>query len=152
SMNEYKKKINESNSIIKSAQEDYYSVVEQSEQKMVDLAIHTATKIIKQTISSDPKSFLPIVKEALKEIKDQPSVSIYLHPNNYTHVLKEKNELNEVLDGDTKVEIYIDQHMSENGCLIKHTFGQIDASVHTQLAQIHNVLNDISMENKDEPN
>lgn len=144
---EYKEKINQANLIIKSAQEEFYSVVEQSEQKIIDLAIHTAEKIINKEISNHPKSFLSIVTKAMEEIKDQPSVSIYLHPNNYEFVFKEKNELREVLDGDTNVEIYIDQQINENGCLIKHSFGEIDASVDTQLDKIHDVLTEISMEN-----
>lgn len=152
SENTYKEKINEANSIIKNAQQDYHSVVEQSEQKIIDLAIHTAAKIMKQEFSDNPESFLSIVTEVIKEIKEESLVSIYLHPTNYAYVLKEKQELNEVLDGDTQVEIYIDQDIEENGCLIKHAFGEIDASISTQLDQIHHVLNDISMEHiKNEP-
>lgn len=152
SLAKYEEKINQANLIIKSAQKDYYSVVEQSEQKIIDLAMYTAKKIINKELAHHENSFLPIVTKVMEEIKDQPSVIIYLHPNNYEIVLKEKDELSEILDGDTKVEIYIDHQIKENGCLIKHSFGEIDASVDTQLDKIHDVLNEVSMENsKNEP-
>jgi flagellar assembly protein FliH len=38
--------------------------------------------------------------------------------------------------------------MTENQCLIEHPFGRIDASIDTQLEQIRNVLDQVTMEKK----
>ena len=94
------------------------------------------------------KTFLSsnVVALEIKEIKDQSVVSIYLHPANYEIVLEQKAELKKMLETDTKLSLYINDELAENSCVIKHPFGEIDASVDTQLEAIRNVLKDLTME------
>ena len=114
----------------------------------MELAVHVAEKILKVQLNDEPKSFLPIVLSAIETIKDQSMVSIYLHPNNYEEVIQQKDELIRSLDGDTKVSIYIDHKLKEHACVIEHPFGQIDASIDTQLQQLRKALLDVAMEDK----
>lgn len=136
------------NELVQVATNDYHATIEQSESMIIDLAIKTAEKIVKEEIANDPQTFLHIVTAAIQEIKDQSVISIYLHPNNYESILKQKNELLHALDGDTKLSIYIDQKLVENECFIEHPFGRIDASIDTQLQQIHDVLHQVTLEKK----
>ena len=147
-MEQYKQLIDRANNIVESAKKDYHTTIEQADKMIVQLAIHIAEKIMKKKISDDPTSFLAIVAAAIKEIKDQSVISIFLHPDNYEFILKQKNELKNSLDRDTEISIYIDQEMVKGDCLIEHPFGQIDASIDTQLQQIRSVLSNIMMENK----
>lgn len=148
SINQYTELINNANRMIDQATMDYHMTLEQSEEMIVTLAIHIAEKIIQQKITENPEIFLPIVSTAIKELKDQTKVSIYLHPVNYEFVLQQKQELVDLLDGDAKLSLYIDQDLKENDCMIEHPLGQIDASVDTQLHQIRNALQELVMEKK----
>lgn len=148
SMNEYALLLEKANEIIKAAKTDYHKTLEQSDGIILDIAIHTAEKIIKQRLSQKPESFLPIVTEAIKEIKDQSDITIYLHPANYTFVLEQKDELAHVLDDEKDISIYIDENVAEGNCLIEHAFGQVDASIDTQLQQVRKCLHELKMENK----
>lgn len=139
-MNEYSEKLVQANSIVEAATTDYHSKLEKSNETIAELAIHVAKKIVTNYISEHPGMFKAIITKAIKEIKDQSTISIYLHPDNYEFVIKQKEELVNLLDGDVQISIYIDQTIAENGCLIKHPFGQIDASVDTQLEQIRTAL------------
>lgn len=147
-LNQYNDLINDANELIHQATIDYHATIEKSEESIVTLAIHTAEKVIDQQLHENPDHFLPIVSKAIKEIKDQSKVSIYLHPNNYKLVVQQKEELVDALDGDTKLSIYINQELKENDCIIEHPFGQIDASVDTQLMQIREALHEFVMENR----
>jgi len=113
---------------------------------IVKLAVRSAEKVIKQQLSEHPESFLEIVKAAIHELKDHAVVSIFLHPDNYEHVLKQKDELRQLLDAETKLAIYIREDLEKNSCLIEHPYGQIDASVDTQLDQIRQALEEKAME------
>ncbi|WP_188454390.1 flagellar assembly protein FliH [Virgibacillus oceani] len=146
SLENYQQLIDRANAIIDAATADYHSVLEQSDGKIVDLAIHVSEKIMKQRFSEEPSTFLPIVKAAIKEIKDQSTIVIYLHPANYEFVVKQKEELVQLVDKETKLSIYVKEEMEENSCLIEHPFGEIDASVDTQLLQIRKVLQEIAGE------
>ncbi len=145
---QYETLIHKINNLEKTAIKDYHTRLEQSDYVIVDLSVNIAGKIIKEEITTDPKLFLNIVTAAITEIKDQSQVSIYVHPNNYESLMKQKGELINTLDGDTKLSIFINQKMTENECLIEHPFGQIDASVDTQLQQIRDILHQVTMEKR----
>lgn len=148
SIAQYEDLLTKANNIIQSATKDYNETVEQSEDKIIVLATQIAEKIITQKIDYDPNVMVSIVAAAIKEIKEQSIISIYVHPNHYQVMLQQKKELENVVDGDSKMAIYIDHELTEQGCRIEHPFGQVDASVETQLSQIHDILQSIVMENR----
>lgn len=144
---QYDSLIDQINELEKNAIKDYHTRLEQSDHVIVDLSIKTAEKITKEEIATDPKLILNIVTAAIADIKDQSQISIYVHPDHYDLLMKQKVELINTLDGDTKLSIFINQKMAKYECVIEHPFGQIDASVDTQLEQIRDVLHQITMEN-----
>ncbi|OZU90321.1 flagellar assembly protein FliH [Virgibacillus indicus] len=146
-LKQYKQLLEKANSIADAATKDYHSTVEGSENSILTLSIQAAEKILKQKIVKDPATFLPVIKAAIKELKDHSTISIYLHPDNYEFVLQQKDELITILQDDTKLSLYVNNELAENSCLIQHPFGQIDAGIDTQLKQLHKVLYEIGMEN-----
>lgn len=145
---QYTEKIEQINRLVDTTTVDFHKILEQSDQVIVDLSIHTAEKIIKEKLEDQPNLFFNIVTAAIQEIKDRSIISIFSHPNNYEFLVKQKKELMNMVDGDTNISIYIDKKMTENECLIKHQFGQIDASIDTQLEKIREALYQVGMENK----
>lgn len=143
---QYETLINQMNDLEKMAIKDYHTRLEQTDHVIVDLSVNIAEKIIQDEIAKDPKMFLNIVTAAITEIKDQSQISIHAHPDNYEILMKQKGELINTLDGDTKLSIFMNQKMTVNECLIEHPFGQVDASVDTQLEQIRDVLHQVTME------
>ncbi|MCG1028700.1 flagellar assembly protein FliH [Virgibacillus halodenitrificans] len=143
----YRTLIEQANSIVESAGLDYHTTIEKHEESIIELAVYTAEKILSQQLEKSPQSFLPIVKSAIRELKDQSVISIYLHPANYETVLEQKEELLQVLEEDVRLAIYINVEIPENGCLIKHPFGQMDAGIDTQLNELRQVLHEVSREN-----
>lgn len=147
-LHQYEALINEVNGLMKQAKSDYYKTIEESEEKIIDLAMHTAARIIEQQITEDRETFIPIVASAIKEIKDQDHIAIYLHPNHYEFVVQQKDALKKIVDGDTQLSIFMDPALNENDCIIEYPFGQIDASVDTQLLQIRKALQEFVLENR----
>lgn len=148
SLQSYQQLLEKANGLTAAALKDYHVTVEKSNETILDLAIHTAKKILDQQLKENPNSFLPIVKAAIKEIKNQPIITIYLHPDNYEFVLKQKEELALILESESKLSIYSNEELAVNSCLIEHPFGQIDAGLDTQLKQIRTSLHTIALENK----
>lgn len=149
SMDEYALLLEKANEITKAAKIDYHKTLEKSDDAILDIAIHTAEKILKRTLAQQRELFLPIVTEAIKEVKDQTDITIFLHPVNYTFVSEQKDELVHVLEDEKDISIYIDETMSEGHCLIEHEFGQLDASIDTQLKQVRKSLHELMLENKE---
>lgn len=148
SLSKYQQFLDEANVLSEAALKDYHTTIEKSTETILDIAIHTAKRILNEKFTENPDAFLDIVQTAIQEIKDQPVISIYLHPGNYGIVLQQKEELIRLLENEAKLSIYTRENIAENSCLIEHPFGQIDASVDTQLQQIRSALHTIAMENK----
>ncbi|GAB3793956.1 flagellar assembly protein FliH [Virgibacillus kimchii] len=148
SLREFSSLIDQANSLTDAALQDYEKTIEKSEEKILDLAIHTAGRIMTLKLEEDPSAFLPIVKAAVKELKDQTIITIHVHPDYYLTVMEQKDELVRLLEDDMKLSLYANENLDETGCMIHHPFGQIDAGVDTQLEQIRKALSEIAMENR----
>src|SRR5699024_6232203 len=127
--------LQEANKIVENAEKDYYKTVEKHQITVLQLAVQVAKKILQGEISEDPNTFLHLVENAIEQLIDTSNVAIYLHPNDHAFLHGRKEELEQLLDDDEILSLYIDQDLNEGDCLIKHPFGQIDASVDTQLTQ-----------------
>ncbi len=149
SRKEYERLLTQANEIVEKAQADYYRTVAKHEDTILHLATGIAEKILKKKLSEDPAHFLPLVQSALKEMREQGVVKIYVHPSKYKAVLENKEELQELLEHDAKLSIYIKEDLSEDGCLIEHPFGRLDAGVDTQLDQIREMLEQLQQENRE---
>lgn len=136
--------IDQSNELIKTATKDYYEKVEQSKETIIELAIHTAEKILHSHLNEAPEAFIPVIEAAVTEIKTDKEIIIYTHPNQFDFLIKQKEELRNSVDGGVNLAIYIDKELPAHGCRIEHPFGQVDASIDTQLEQIRTVLHNIN--------
>lgn len=148
SLNQYAELLKKANDVVHSATTDYHDVLESSEEVILQLAIQSAEKIIQRVLEEKPEVFIDIVKTAIKDIKEQSIISIYVHPDNYELVLSQKDELSRLLDSESKLTILVKDNLKSNHCLIEHPFGQIDASIDTQLEQLRALLHEVNMENK----
>lgn len=140
--------IDQANAVVSAAQKDYEARLEQSEDTIIELAMAAAGKIMQEKISEDLSRFVPIVSAAIQDIKDQSSVTINVSPLHYEHVQQQKEELQTLLNPDTNLAVYANSKLAENGCIIEHPYGQIDAGVDTQLEQIREILLELALEQR----
>ena len=145
---EYAELITQANNVLEAAQKDYQATLEKSDHAIIELAIATADKILNKKLEEEPEQFINIVKSAIEEIDDQSTVMINLNPANYETVLNQKDELERILTHDTKLSIYLNEELGENDCIIEHPYGQIDASIDTQLKQIRDILHELALERR----
>jgi len=147
SLKKFENLLSQANSIISLANEDYKQSIERAEMDILSLSVHIAEKILHTKLQKDPESFMSLVSKAINEVKEQTTISIYLHPSNYKTVIELKPELVQVLGEQVDLLIFIDYELKPGACIIEHPLGQIDASVDTQLATIKNILKELRMEN-----
>lgn len=143
---EYTELINQANQLVDAATEDYHRMIEKHEEAIIQLAIASAEKIIGLQIKEDSAVFSKIVKKAVEELKDHSHVTIYVHPDDYPILIKQKEELEQLLEDGEIISIYINQQLHPGDCSIKHPFGQIDVGIDSQLEQIKFALEEKIME------
>ncbi|WLV25760.1 flagellar assembly protein FliH [Aciduricibacillus chroicocephali] len=145
---EYDDLIERVNTILGAAQKDYEVTIEKSDHAIIELAIATAQKIMNSKLEEEPDKFAVIVSAAIQEIKDRGTITINLNPTNYEAVLNQKEELERLLTHDAQLQIYLNEEITENGCVIEHAYGQIDASIDTQLKEIRDILHELALERR----
>lgn len=129
--------------VVESSKKDYRQHIESSETVILDLAMKVAAKIIGSEIEKDDASFLSIVKNAIKEVRDYREVQLHIHPVHYQSILSHKEELIAIFPRDTELYIFPDDELEESSCIIESEKGRIDASVDSQLEVIKTKLTEL---------
>ncbi|WP_051353105.1 flagellar assembly protein FliH [Thalassobacillus devorans] len=138
--------INQSRQVVDQAREDYRQIIESSETAILEIALRIAEKIMKHQLTEKPEKFLPIVKEVIAEVQDQPEIVISVHPDQYALVLAQKDELEVLTSGKTILTIYPYAELEPFSCKVESPFGSIDASIDSQLSELRKQLLQISKE------
>ncbi len=132
----YEEKLNEANQMIELAKLHYNEKLDSSVESIVLLSVKVAEKIIGSSLDSDPSTFTQLVQTALKEVKEKEEIKIYVSPNQYPTLMKNKQVLQNIINSQFELIIYPDGELEDNGCWIDSTAGRIDVSIDTQLKEM----------------
>lgn len=138
--NEYIEKIEQAKQFILLAKEDYYKHIEQAELDIVSIGLKAAEKIIGHQLVEQNTVWLDIVKQVVHEVRDQDIVKIFVHPNQYEWTLKHQQELKDFFKSNTELYIIPNVDLQEYGCVVESPFGQIDATIDSQLKELKRKL------------
>ncbi|MFC3882574.1 flagellar assembly protein FliH [Bacillus songklensis] len=139
-MQAYRALLAEAKEMIDQTKRDYHSYIQSSEEVILNLGFEIAEKIIGQQLEQDREKFLPLVKTAIKEVREHREIHLFVSTCYYSVVHEKKEELLSLLNGEMNLFIYPDEELSEMACIIESSFGRIDASVDSQLAEIKKQL------------
>lgn len=135
--NEIKTLINNARDTVSQSKQDYLKNVEQSETTILHLGLKAAEKIIGFSLELNEDVFLNLVKQVIKEVKDNQDVQIHVHPKYYSLLTSQKEEIKAYFNNPTtQIYIFPDDDLKETDCIIESTFGRIDASVDSQLHEL----------------
>lgn len=119
--------------LINGALETRRSLLAQSEQALIQLAIEIARKVVRKEVALDPQIVAGVAKEALKRLGGRTHVRIHLHPSEREVV---QGRLKELTTLAREIELVDDEQISPGGCLIEGQSGRVDARLETQMASL----------------
>lgn len=137
---EYSSLIKQAQETINIAKVDYLKKIEESEAVVLELSLSIAQKVIGKTLSVNDSSWVELLKKAVSEVREHEEVKIYVHPAWYEVTLFHKRELQDIALHTRDLLIYPDEHLQENGCVIETPYGQMDASLDSQLLEMKKSL------------
>ncbi|WLD95152.1 flagellar assembly protein FliH [Alkalihalobacillus sp. AL-G] len=134
---DYHDKLTEARTVLSKAKAHYCERLNEAEPDLVSLSLEISRKILGTSIQMD-EIYQHYIKEALKQVKGEEDVKLFVAPEQYEDVLsivkKQKNVFN------VDIMVYPDESMSIEQCLIETKYGQIDASIDSQLKQLKEKL------------
>lgn len=112
------------------------TMVRQTEQQLVRLALTLARRVVHREIAQDPEIIAAIAHVALDKLGPSGPATIRLHPEDYAVVVGSRPEA----WADTQVSVVPDPNLARGGCLVESEFGQIDASADAQFGELAEAL------------
>lgn len=112
-------------------------MLDQLQLDILDLVWHTAQKVLKAELSSNPQAILPMIKDAVNTLKHRRNITIFLNPVDHTFISSlSENERQSWLG--TSVHLDVDPQLSRGGFRIDTAAGELDARIEVQFQQLQN--------------
>ncbi|BBH20875.1 hypothetical protein Back11_22200 [Paenibacillus baekrokdamisoli] len=137
---EWEAMLTEAKAILDSAYETKEQIILEAEPFLVELSAAIAEKIINKQLSVAPEWSLDIIRKSLERRREQGVITLCVSPKQLTFVQAAREELSLAIDSQAELQIVPDVTVKEFGCVIRSTFGSIDARIDTQLAEIKREL------------
>ncbi|WP_061912718.1 flagellar assembly protein FliH [Geobacillus sp. FSL W8-0032] len=139
-LSEHREWVEQARRAAERANSEFYARIEATAETMLEVALKAAERILGAALENDRNAFLPLVLQALQEVRRQTEVAVYVHPHCYEMVTEQQERLKSVFPQRVDLFIYPDDTLPEYGCLVETPFGRIDASVDTQLERLREAL------------
>ncbi|MBP3965259.1 FliH/SctL family protein [Paenibacillus lignilyticus] len=132
--------LTEARAILDSAYETKEQIIQEAEPFVVALSTAIAEKIIQKQLTIDPNWSLDIIRKSLERRREHGVITLCVSPLQLTFVQAAREELSLVIDSQAELQIVPDVSVKEFGCVIRSSFGSIDARIDTQLTEIKREL------------
>jgi len=134
----------EAQNILEQAYEMHRRTILDAEIFLLEMSCGIAEKIISKKLDDSADWIIDMVKVALKRSSEKGSIAICVAPSQFAYIQSVREELSYTIDPQVELQIYPDASIKDHGCVIKTSFGTIDARVDTQLTEIKQALLDLA--------
>ena len=111
--------------------------IQQMEQQIEPLYIGLVRACVEKIIDGElrlhPDAIVGVVRNALRDARQQREIMVRVHPSDAESLQKNKPRLLEMLARAQTIEIRPDESVKRGGCVVVTELGQIDASLERQL-------------------
>ena len=116
----------------------------ETEQEIVDLVLLIARKVVKVITENQRDVILSNVTQALRKIKGRGNVIIRVNTADLKLTSEHTKEFIQRMEGVNTIQVAEDSTVDQGGCIIETDFGEIDARIASQLAELETKILDMS--------
>jgi len=95
---------------------------------------------------------MDLIRKNLARKREQGLISLCVSPAQFAFVNAAREELSLAVDSQAELQILPDSTVKDQGCVIRSSFGSIDARIDTQLAEIKKELVRIALDTDEQRN
>ncbi|MFF2482652.1 FliH/SctL family protein [Paenibacillus sp. NPDC058071] len=137
---EWQQKLEEASAILKAAYEMREQIIQESEPFLVELSCAISEKVIGRQLADTPAISLELIGKSLSRRREQGVITLCVAPEHFAFVQAAREELNLAIDSQAELQILPDAKVKDFGCVIRSSFGSVDARIDTQLTEIKREL------------
>ena len=130
--------------VLERAQNKRGEILSETEQQVIDLVLLIARKVVKTISENQRDVIIPNIIEALRKVKAKGNIIIRVNLADLQMATKHKEEFIKLMEGANSIQLVEDTTVDPGGCIIETDFGEIDARIASQLAELENKILEIS--------
>ncbi|MNB90045.1 flagellar assembly protein H [compost metagenome] len=127
-------------------------IIQEAEPFLVELSCSIAEKIVDKQLTVEPQFAMDLIRKNLARKREQGLISLCVSPSQFSFVNAAREELALAVDSQAELQILPDSTVKDMGCVIRSSFGSIDARIDTQLSEIKKSLVRIALDTEEHRN
>jgi flagellar assembly protein FliH len=130
--------------MLERAQDKRAEILAETEQEIIDLVLLIARKVIKVISENQRNVIVSNVVQALRKVKARGNIIIRVNMSDLKLATDYKSEFIKLIEGAKSIQVQEDSSVDSGGCIIETDFGEIDARISSQLAELESKILEIS--------
>jgi flagellar assembly protein FliH len=126
------------------AQDKRVEILENTEQQLIDLVLLISRKVIKVISENQRNVVISNIVHALRKLKGRGTVIIRVNLVDVKLTTEHTQRFIQLLEGGSSIQVLEDSTVDPGGCIIETDFGEIDARISSQLAELESKILELS--------
>jgi flagellar assembly protein FliH len=141
---EVERLIERTRTALERAQDKRVEILETTEQQIIDLVLLISRKVIKVISENQRNVVISNVVHALRKFKGRGTVIIRVNLVDVKLTTEHTQRFIQLLEGGASIQVQEDSTVAPGGCIIETDFGEIDARISSQLAELESKILELS--------
>jgi len=141
---EVERLVHRTQTVLERAQDKRAEILDETEQEIISLVLLIARKVIKVISENQKNVIISNVVQALRKVKGRGSIIIRVNISDLKLATDHIKDFINLVEGSKSIQIVEDSAVDEGGCIIETDFGEIDARIASQLAELETKILEIS--------
>lgn len=146
---EHNKMLQETQTILEQAHLKKEQIIQEAEPFLIELSCVIAEKIIGKQLTITPEWILVMIKKILSRRREQGIITLCVSLSQFSYIQEARDELSLSIDSQAELAILPDSTVDDYGCVIRSSFGSMDARIDTQLSEIKHALHHIALRSEE---
>ena len=130
--------------VLERAQDKRADILAETEQQIIDLVLLLTRKVIKVISDSQRTVVIQNVSQALRKVRPQGNILIRVNMADLKLTTEHIKDFIQMMEGAKGVQVAEDSSVDPGGCVIETDFGEIDARIASQLAELETKILELS--------
>ena len=130
--------------ILERANDRRAEILLETEQEIIDLVLLISRKVVKVISESQRNIIVSNVTQALRKVKGRGNIIIRVNLADLKLTTEHTKDFVQRMEGVKSIQVAEDSTVDQGGCIIETDFGEIDARIASQLAELESKILDMS--------
>ena len=130
--------------VLERAQDKRAEILAETEQQIVDLVLLIARKVVKVISENQRNVVVSNVVQALRKVKGRGDVVVRVNVDDLKLATEHSKDFIRLMESVKGITVIEDSSVDRGGCIIETEFGEIDARISSQLAELEQKILEIS--------